>query len=510
MKHKESLFQLIKSLSKNEKGYFKKFVSRYTSVEKSNYIRLFEIIDKQEEYDEKKIKKQFITNKLSKNLSVSKNYLYSAILKSLRSYSNDNSIDAVIHDILNDVDVLFKKALYRDCEILLDKAKVLAVKHEKQLLLLEIYNYQLKFEWMEYKTKGVSEEMIGDKYQEQVRLLDVYKNSLDYKLLLSKLIITDATLVGKSEEHTVRLHELVNSPLTQEDLSPLSYRAGITYYNLLGRLHAFYLNDLDKAYIIYQKFIAFAESNQLLLQQDIMAYFAVLNNLMLIQQDLRKFEEFELTLQKLKDVECLYPDWEIKKFERCLMLELAYYIKSAQIKEGITCVEKSEKKIKQYRELLNKNFLLAIYDSISLLYFYNENYSRALYYVNEILNSNIKLRTDLKCFSNILYLIIHYELGNIDHIEYVYTKIEKFIKETKGTEGFEWAVLKFMQKLPFVTEENKLKKEFSALRQETGKYKTRAQDKSVFDFFDVSLWAQSKEEGIKLIELLRQAKYGDE
>ena len=92
---KDDLFQLIKSLSRNEKGYFKKYTLLYSAQPESanNYTRLFDVIDGMDEYDEIALKKQFTGEKFINQLPVTKNYLYNSILKSLRSYSaqsNDN------------------------------------------------------------------------------------------------------------------------------------------------------------------------------------------------------------------------------------------------------------------------------------------------------------------------------------------------------------------------------------------------------------------------------------
>ena len=47
-----ALFDLVKSMSKSEKRYFKLMSSRHTIGDENNYVRLFDFLDKQEEYDE--------------------------------------------------------------------------------------------------------------------------------------------------------------------------------------------------------------------------------------------------------------------------------------------------------------------------------------------------------------------------------------------------------------------------------------------------------------------------
>ena len=53
---KDDLFQLIRSLSKTEKRYFKIEAGRHSTTNKNNHLRLFDVINEMDEYDEEKIK----------------------------------------------------------------------------------------------------------------------------------------------------------------------------------------------------------------------------------------------------------------------------------------------------------------------------------------------------------------------------------------------------------------------------------------------------------------------
>ena len=68
---KDSLFSLIKSLSKSEKRQFKLYVGRLGGNAEANFISLFNLLDKVNAYDDKlilektHIKKQQISNLLN-------------------------------------------------------------------------------------------------------------------------------------------------------------------------------------------------------------------------------------------------------------------------------------------------------------------------------------------------------------------------------------------------------------------------------------------------------------
>ena len=79
---KESLFQLIKSLSKSEKRQFKLYVNRLQSNLDTKFIALFKLLDKMNFYDEQKILQSKIVKR--EQLSNLKSHLYKQILINLR------------------------------------------------------------------------------------------------------------------------------------------------------------------------------------------------------------------------------------------------------------------------------------------------------------------------------------------------------------------------------------------------------------------------------------------
>ena len=80
------LFQLIKSLEKAEKRHFKLYIKRSSSKEELKIVRLFDVLDKQKEYDDKALVKKLddVTRPQLANL---KTHLYKQILASLRHFS---------------------------------------------------------------------------------------------------------------------------------------------------------------------------------------------------------------------------------------------------------------------------------------------------------------------------------------------------------------------------------------------------------------------------------------
>src|SRR5690349_16221129 len=108
---KQELFNLIKSLNKGEKRYFKLFArTRSAHKDTNNYIRLFDVIEKQGEYNEEKIKRLKLVKDV--HLPMLKNYLYNLVLESLRSLKSKSSdVDSEIGNLLENARIMRDKGL---------------------------------------------------------------------------------------------------------------------------------------------------------------------------------------------------------------------------------------------------------------------------------------------------------------------------------------------------------------------------------------------------------------
>ena len=139
----EDLFELIKSLSQTEKGYFKKFVLYQSDEEDANYVKLFDAIDDQEKYNEAALKIKFKSEKFINHLPRTKNYLYYLILKSLRNYNTEISINARLMDMLRNIEILYDKNLIKQCKKLVIRGKELAIEYENYERLIEFSKWEI-------------------------------------------------------------------------------------------------------------------------------------------------------------------------------------------------------------------------------------------------------------------------------------------------------------------------------------------------------------------------------
>jgi tetratricopeptide (TPR) repeat protein len=136
MKNTESLllFQLIQSLNEAEIKYITQYFSRLSGGAKHS-ARLFSAMRKQKIYDEEKLKK---TETYISGFAQQKQVLYKLILRALREFSEKDTAETAVRNLMRDAEILREKRFYTQALRQLQKASELADALHNPLLLLEL------------------------------------------------------------------------------------------------------------------------------------------------------------------------------------------------------------------------------------------------------------------------------------------------------------------------------------------------------------------------------------
>lgn len=125
----DSLHQLIHSLNKSEKRYFKLHASRHSIGEGNNYLRLFDFLAAENEYNEDRIRNAFAGEALLNRFSITKNRLYEQILQTLVLFHQSRGIESKIFRFIQSAEILSRKRLYQQASRLLNQASNLCDKY---------------------------------------------------------------------------------------------------------------------------------------------------------------------------------------------------------------------------------------------------------------------------------------------------------------------------------------------------------------------------------------------
>ncbi len=137
---KDQLWRLVKSLTKAEKRNFKLYATRAGATTDNKFIQLFDVVDRLEEPDDAVVTQRLqLTSGQYSNL---KRHLYQQVLTSLRLIFINKEIDIELREQIDFSHILYGKGLYLDALRSLERAKGRAVEHNRDLLHLEILEFQ--------------------------------------------------------------------------------------------------------------------------------------------------------------------------------------------------------------------------------------------------------------------------------------------------------------------------------------------------------------------------------
>jgi len=491
----EDLFLLIKSLKKSEKRYFKLMVGEESQGNAPKYLRLFELMDAQESYDEEDILKRDPTI-IPQQLSNLKAHLYKKILQSIRQYNQSTVTDIQIREMIDYAQILFNRSLYKQCVSLLKKAKKKATKVDNLELQLEI----LKWE------KNVLTQTIGANNQRRVnRIIEDVRNTNNRITNVNKFTNLAVKLnsiylkIGfiRSEADFNKITNLFNSSIPDFDENELSLNEKISLYSLYVNYN-FFLQDYENGYNYAKNWVRLYDANTELRISRVENYINAINALMIAQYKLFKYHKFVRTSRRLREIRhfpknIANENIKLKLLKYTYVHEFNRIFMLGEFSHGVSLMNKIKSGLEEFIEHLDNHSRLILYYKVACLYFGNDNYAEANVWLNRILNSeNIDLREDVHSFARILSLISHYELGNHDVIEYFIRSTYRFLLRKDDLNTFNKYILRFLRKLAGEFREEDLIPEFEKLRLQLIPLQSNPYEGRAFIYFDIISWLESK------------------
>ncbi|MEN8122346.1 MAG: hypothetical protein ABFS35_18515 [Bacteroidota bacterium] len=490
----DHLFQLIKSLTPAEKRYFKVFVSKGKDQSDAKFIKLFNLIEKFEVYNETKIlesEKSFKSSQIS-NL---KAHLYKQILQSLNNYNPDDDVEIKIRDLLNYTNLLYNKSLFEQCWKMLEKARQMAESNDKILLLFEVVEFEKKLLTKSIRT-DISESILK-LISESEKLLKSIKNTRTFQNLSVKLY-TFYLQIGfiRNSEDFDRASRFLYSSLPAFDEDKLSFNERMfLYHSFTG--YYFFIQDSERGYEYAKKWLQLFEDQSEMIIPKIEFYIKAFNNLLVAQFKLFKYKEFDeysKRFEAIAKMPGLNLNFNLQRqiFKYSSIHKINKYFILGRFTEGTKIIPDISKGLKKYENKLDTHSLTIFYYKFACMYFGDEDYQQAIYWLNKIINAkDVNIRSDIHGFARILNLISHWELENMDIVDYYIRSTYRYLIKKADFHLFQKYILKFLRKLSNISPDA-LQQAFIDLKKDLKPLKNNAYEKRAFVYFDIISWLESK------------------
>ena len=104
-------------------------------------------------------------------------------------------------------------------------------------------------------------------------------------------------------------------------------------------------------------------------------------------------------------------------------------------------------------ERLHKEHELEFHFALARVHFGGGEMNKALFWLNKVLNDNEPtLRQDIFTYARLFNLVIHYELGNFDLLEYIVRSTQRFLSRRHRANQMEISLIEHIKKLARATE----------------------------------------------------------
>ncbi len=491
-----SLFELIQSLSKSEKRYFKLHANTFGTEERV-YIQLFDAIDEQESYDESAIANEFGI----KHFSPYKKYLYESILKSMRAFHGEQNGSLQVMNAFQNILLLRNKGLMKDAIKLYEKTKQ---------SLLEMHLYSLLVELMttggalyaRYLPRKEVPAKLDEIYREKLRYYDYGMNITEYHALSRKVReVWRRVYPIRSEEQEYEIRELLTHPLLIGPHKAMTSVAKAVYHECISLCYGILLNWKG---IIQNSQEALDSLNQH--PQDSLKHHKKrifqLHHLLIGASKLKDEKLFNEYLSQFEDMnKRLKASYNIA-FD-ALMQKLYYvsvmsfYIEMEQFEEAIARKEEIMEFITAYEKYLPTDFSSTMKFYFAIAYFHLHDYEQTIDWLQPIMDEekNHPKKASV-CSARILNLMAHYEMEHYLLISSLVRSTQRYLNKNESIFQSERLLLNFFKWLSSNYNADNIDQKFKKLCDKLVEHGQNKYERNFFDDIKLQIWLDEKQKQI--------------
>lgn len=494
MNQSQSLFRLVKSLSRNETRYITIAVRslRYAKA----YLKLFKELNSQQVYDEQKLKERVKDEPFIKHFAVIKNQLFQFILKELRSYNESSSLDFKLKELLLDAATLYQKTLYRESWHKLQQARQLALKFEDWKVLLEILYKEFMLIPLVCPASRQEKEFlrISSELQKFLEFLNNYEAMAYCNIILTSLVKKNENKGLLQSEEAARI---MTDPVLKSEDKALTLRARIVYFYVWSTyLYHSYQYEKAEYYLLQQ--VKLFENNRHFIEWLPGIYMLALRDLVVCHYLQGFFPETTKVIQQLKE---LPEDATIKKvagrrfriliFSWTVSYEIGVVVNTRMLANKSQYIRERETAFMHQMMLFEPGARLDTLLALSAFYYYAAEYKKTARLIQKILaDPSVDSHRPVALLAITLQVIIHFEDQNPESIQYLLKGIKRFTREDKEISKTEKMLISLINHFSsIIAGKNKI----GSLKQYLNSFSAIKEDsleKQYYRFFDVTHWLQ--------------------
>jgi len=474
MRPQNDLHSLIKSMTKAEKRYFKLSATLNSRNGSSNYLQLFDAIDKQSVYNEEKLRKKFANQAFGKRFPTTKYLLTELILKELRLFNNGKTPQKELENRLEEIEILYQRGLYKQGKKLLDKAKQKASQLELLPILKKLLSWEKRF-LVHLTPKKLNDAFCRlnqetTQLNKQLEICTWYQEVHDkttflYRTCQNPNLVTDAKELQDCLEH--RLMSDVNLAPTFE--AKITFHEIYVFYNLTFGTIETCFDHFNKIQELWEQH---PEKIEILKE----SYLRTGINFLKTSIHSTKLDKLKEMIQKLKAV--LEQDHSRfrKQYFDLLMLEFNFELYSGNLNNCKLLIDNLREQLDAHKGVLDQFQIIDVYFHLSVFYFITQDYNESLDWLNNTLDfESLGLYPEVMAIAKLMKIPAQFELKHYFLLEYELRNTKRYLVKKQQYGGLEKQIFKQIRKcLSFSTE-----KEVAAALEELNEFVPQQADQPI-------------------------------
>ncbi|ADR21635.1 hypothetical protein MATR_07340 [Marivirga tractuosa] len=499
----EHLYDLIKSLNPSEKRYFR-LLSQQQHESQSKYMQLFDYLDQKENSSDL----DKITFIKASQISNMKAHLTQKILQALRQYESGKNSEIHIREMIDYVQLLYNRGLLKQAFDILKKA------YKK---VAKTGNLELKLELLKWE-KSLLNQSVGSQYSQAVQRVISEVEDANSKINLINQFTNLAVKLNaiyvktgyiRNDQHFKEIQALFYQGLPEHEETKLSIHEKLSLYRLYVNYY-YFLEDMDLGYHYALSWLHLYDLHPDLKNSQMNDYLSAINQVMIAEYKLFRYQSFLKSRQRLHELNeemqksvnenirnRLIKYVYVHEFNRIFML--------GKFNLGVKLLKRLSPDLEAFIQRSDEHSRIILFYKIACLYFGDSQYHKALEWLNRVQqDEKTDLREDIHSFARILSLIAHYELGNMEVIDYYIRSTYRFLLKKGELHLFQKYIMRFLRKLAGEFREEELIPEFKKLLKNLEPLQDIRYEKRSFIYFDIIAWLESKIMGKSVQERIQE------
>jgi hypothetical protein len=491
-KIQDHVFNLIQSMNKSEKRYFKIYASKHVIGEGNNYEALFDYFTKQNNYSESAIRTHFAGQAMLNNFTITLHRLYDHLLKALESYHSATSMSLELRHQLNYAEILLGKSMYAACEKMCNKIEKTAKENNNSSALIEVNSIRKKLlEIKNYeKTDAAALAAISESESAAIsHIQSTAKLWFAKSQILQKLNATGSANTDNERQWFEKLSASISKPISadfEEQYLYLHAKAAAAF--ALGN-HAeslaFILQNLENI-----------DAKPEIKKQNIHRYLSLVSNAIYFYQVQLNFEAVEFWLNKLKElrqIQEVNEDLTIKIFNSSYSTELMVNNHMGQYEKNIRLCPEILNGLRNYQGKISGVRELYFYYLFVVSYLAVGQTKEANKYIQTIINSeNSKNSQEILTATKVLQLLVLLENKETQILPHAMKAAKRHLMNQQKFNEFEKLLFKTIEKLNGLSNTWDLEEVYADFCELLDKNASQYQKSALFHIFPFRCWAESK------------------